>query len=572
MLYPIRNSYRQYIDLSGFWDFRFDFKEEGIESEWYKGYSNGKPIAVPASWNDQFAENRDFLGPGWYQTYFDIPKGWDDQKIIIRFGSVNYLADVWLNGENIGSHEGGHLPFEFDVTNLLNPQNNLLVVRVDGTLAPDRVPPSGRPQIFPNTNFDFFPFCGIHRPVLLYSVPKKGLEDITIITNIENNSGIVSIKLKIGNEQPVESRILLNGEKQEVIIKKSNNENIIEKKLIIKNPELWSTNNPYLYDLTAEILKNGTVIDAYTLRIGIRTIQVKGNELFLNDKPVRLYGFGRHEDFPVTGRGYLPAVIIKDYSLMKWIGANSFRTTHYPYSEQMMDLADSLGFLIIDEIPAVGLTFDSSHIDRHLKLCKQYMQELYERDKNHPSVIMWSLANEPRSSKLSKNFFLELYQFIKEIDSSRLITLINSQNVRNDSFEFFDMVCLNRYYGWYVNQGQIQKGIENLSEELENLYIKYKKPIFISEFGTDTIPGWHSQPPEMFSEEYQIEFLKKYIELIESKPFIIGYHVWNLCDFKTSQGVLRMGGINFKGVFTRDRRPKMAAHFLKKLWIKKEDI
>ncbi|MFX0048846.1 MAG: glycoside hydrolase family 2 TIM barrel-domain containing protein, partial [Candidatus Hermodarchaeota archaeon] len=126
----------------------------------------------------------------------------------------------------------------------------------------------------------------------------------------------------------------------------------------------------------------------------------------------------------------------------------------------------------------------------------------------------------------------------------------------------------NRYYGWYLQPGKIDEACQSLSEEIDNLYERYHKPILLSEFGADTIPGWHSQPPEMFSEEFQAEFLKKYIAICRSKPYVIGEHVWNLCDFKTSQGITRMGGINYKGVFTRDRRPKMAAHVVKQLWKK----
>jgi len=258
--------------------------------------------------------------------------------------------------------------------------------------------------------------------------------------------------------------------------------------------------------------------------------------------------------------------MIKDYSLLKWIGANSFRTSHYPYSEQMMDLADQLGFLIIDETPAVGLTFTNDAIDRHLELCKQYVQELITRDKNHPSVIMWSLANEPHGSAKSKEFFRELYNLSKTLDPTRPVTLVNMQSVKNRSFEFLDILCLNRYYGWYTNSGQIEEGCDDLSKELDKFHEKYSKPIILSEFGADTIPGWHAQPPEMFSEEYQVEFLKKYIEVLNAKPYVVGQHIWNMCDFKTSQAIIRMGGMNYKGVFTRDRRPKMAAHFLRKIW------
>ncbi|MFW9878069.1 MAG: beta-glucuronidase [Candidatus Thorarchaeota archaeon] len=562
----MKNAYRQCIDLSGFWDFRFDHDNVGKQENWCNGFSNNFPIAVPASWNDQFAEERDFLGPAWYQTIFTVPLGWEDQKIFLRFGSVNYLTDVWINEELIGSHEGGHLPFEFEVTNNLQKGENIIVVRVDGNLSPDKVPPSGSSFVFPPSSFDFFPFCGIHRPVLLYSVPKKHLEDIFVITKIQDEEGILQVKVSLKNAGQDQIKFILKGDNKLLEKKVVEEGDLIETSLHVKNPNLWNPNNPFLYNLTVQLSKEEVIFDSYSLKIGIRTIEVKGDQLLLNGESIYLNGFGRHEDFPITGRGYVPAVIIKDYSLMKWIGANSFRTSHYPYSEQMIDLADRLGILIIDEIPAVGLTFDSKYIDRHLELCQQYMRELISRDKNHPSVIMWSMANEPKSSTRSNTFFRSIYDLAKNLDPSRLITLVNMMGVKDKAFEFCDLICINRYYGWYTEPGQITKGLENLSRELDKLYQIYKKPIILSEFGVGTIPGVHAQPPEMFSEEYQVEFLTRYISLLRTKDYVVGEHIWNLCDFKTGQSIRRMGGINYKGVFTRDRKPKMVAHELKRLW------
>ena len=134
-----------------------------------------------------------------------------------------------------------------------------------------------------------------------------------------------------------------------------------------------------------------------------------------------------------------------------------------------------------------------------------------------------------------------------------------------EAFDFCDVVCLNRYYGWYSQPGRLEEGCALLSEELDALHAKYPKPTLLTEFGADTIPGCHAQPPEMFSEEYQAEMLTRYIEVLNSKPWVVGQHVWNLCDFKTSQSVIRFGGMNMKGVFTRDRRPKLAAHRLREL-------
>jgi len=146
MLYPQRNKYRYFIDLSGFWDFQLDRDDKGVGENWTKGFSDGFPIAVPASWNDQFADDRDFLGPAWYQLKFTIPCEWDKKKIMIRFGSVNYISDVWLNGEVVGHHEGGHLPFEYEISDKIVSEDNLLVVRVDGRLSDNHVPPPSNEQ------------------------------------------------------------------------------------------------------------------------------------------------------------------------------------------------------------------------------------------------------------------------------------------------------------------------------------------------------------------------------------------------------------------------------------------
>ncbi len=575
MLYPQTNRYRQLTDLSGFWGLRFDPQNDGQQAGWGGGFSGGRPAAVPASWNDQFAEWRDYLGPTWYQTRFDLPWGWEpqQQQINIRFGSVNYLADVWLNGVYIGQHEGGHLPFAFDVTAHVRPENNLLVVRVEGELAPDRVPPGKPPrdpqhmfmnqsQNFPPASFDFFPFCGIHRPVLLTATPPAAIADLTVVTEI---SGRVQVKVKLAQELSAAVRFSVDGTAAQTETQLAGD--TAEASLTIPNANLWSPASPHLYDLTVEVLKGDTVYDRYTLPIGIREIKVEGDALLLNGQPIYLTGFGRHIDFPVTGRGYVPAVIIKDYALMKWTGANSFRTTHYPYSEEMMRLADQLGFLVIDEIPAVGLFFAEEGLARRLQLCRQYVQELISRDKNHPSVIMWSIANEPHSAPPAAVPFLRnLYDLSKALDPTRPVTLTTYRGLGEESFAFCDVVCLNRYSGWYSESGRLEEGVAALTAEIDALHAKFNKPLILSEFGADTVPGHHAQPPEMFSEEYQAAMLEQYIAVLRSKPYVVGEHVWNLCDFKTSQGVLRVGGMNLKGVFTRDRRPKLAAHRLRELW------
>ena len=578
MLYPQFNPFRQSHELSDFWDFCFDREQVGEAQGWAGGFKHGRPIAVPASWNDQFEDGRDYLGPAWYQTYFDLPWNWQDKRIFVRFGSVNYLAEVWLNGSNLGGHEGGHLPFEFDITTLVKPQGNCLVVHVDGELAYDRVPPgnvtgeaidffSNHTGNYPQAQFDFFPFCGIQRPVLLYATPLQALQDITVVTDLAGSEGKVRVRAQKYDQTEASARFYLNGHGLELSAEERFSGDTAEALIPVPDAALWSPAAPNLYELRVELRQAGVVLDAYTLPIGIRTVEVVGDKLLLNGQPIYLTGFGRHEDFPVVGRGLLPPVIVKDYALMQWIGANSFRTSHYPYSEQMLALADRLGFLVIAETPAVGLYFREDGLERRRELCSQYVRELVVRDKNHPSVIMWSIANEPHSKPPeAKPFFRQLYDEAHELDATRPVTLVSTVGLAEEAFEFCDVLCLNRYNGWYAQSGDITEGMRLLSDDLDAIHQKYGKPLMLTEFGADAVSGMHAQPPEMFSEEYQAEIIARTIELLRQKSYVIGEHVWNMCDFKTSQGIVRPGALNHKGVFTRDRRPKLAAHRLRELW------
>jgi beta-glucuronidase len=197
----------------------------------------------------------------------------------------------------------------------------------------------------------------------------------------------------------------------------------------------------------------------------------------------------------------------------------------------------------------------------------QYTRELVTRDKNHPSVIMWSVANEPHSKPPhAKPFFRQLYDEAHALDGTRPVTVVSTVGLAEEAFEFCDVLCVNRYFGWYSQQGDIAEGMRLLSDDLDAIHAKYGKPLILSEFGADAVSGMHAQPPEMFSEEYQAELIMRTIEVLRQKPYAVGEHVWNMCDFKTSQGITRVGALNHKGVFTRDRRPKLAAHRLREWW------
>ncbi len=606
MLYPQQNDIRNKLDLSGFWDFALDPDEVGEEQGWFNGLDAQhagcapRTIAVPASWNEQFQDTRDYLDVAWYAREFYVPQGWQDQRVHLRVGSANYAARVWVNGQFVGEHYGGHLPFAFDITDPIAWNGpNTVAIQVEGKLSPTRVPPGNVGGVgamsfmsgYPNTSFDFFPYTGIQRPVILYAVPDAHIEDITVVTEI-GPSGDGSVQVNVaqaGSEGTGKLELTGPGGALEADLIFSGG--TAAAALSVPDARLWCPDDPYLYRLTVTLNKGDQTIDRYTLDVGIRTVTVDGDQILLNGEPICLTGFGRHEDFPIHGRGLNVPVVVKDYALLKWVGANSYRTSHYPYSEEQMMMADREGILVIDEIPAVGLRFDDGeeNIQTRLTLCKGQMEELIARDKNHPSVIMWSVANEPfppaflrrftggggddkeaQAVAAGSAFFNELFDLTRALDATRPATVVGMGDSPVEWLDMSDVVCINRYAGWYSFGGQLDKGTEALAKELDELHRQLGKPIIISEFGADTLAGTHNVPSEMFTEEYQVEFLRCYLDAAAKRPFVVGLHVWNFADFKTGQGTRRVGGLNLKGVFTRDRRPKMAAHFLRERWANKD--
>jgi beta-glucuronidase len=246
-------------------------------------------------------------------------------------------------------------------------------------------------------------------------------------------------------------------------------------------------------------------------------------------------------------------------------------------------LADREGFLIINEIPAVSLQFeDDSNIASRLRLCLQQIEELIVRDKNHPSVVMWSVANEPMAPSQNssvhdkqtdpavakgKTFLETLMRRARELDSSRLVTFVNLGDSPASWLEQCDVLCLNRYWGWYVLGGQLEKALVCLEQELDATWEFWHKPIILTEFGADTLAGMHGHPNVMWTEEYQAEFIRSYLNMASNKDYIAGMQVWSFADFAAVQSIMRVGGNNLKGVFTRSRTPKMAAHVLREFWV-----
>ena len=574
MLYPKRNIARDFIKLDGFWEFKEDRDNIGLLEKWYVNFPHHRNIAVPASWNEQYTDLFNYMGKCWYHNKSFIPLNWESKHIWIRIGSACQKSEIWINGTFLGKHEGGHLPFEFDITEyiLLGSTNNITIA-VDNTLDPWGLPPAyldgneAREGFFncnPTVTYDFYPYGGIHRPVYIYCTSACRVEDITIKTEIDEKSGIVNFEIKLTYPLTANIEICSADMSYNLII---NDEDIISGKFIIPVAQFWEPKNPYLYELEIKIFSNDIILDSYTQKYGIRTVEILENNFLLNGKSFFFKGFGKHEDFNVIGKGLSYSLIVKDFELLKWTGANSFRTSHYPYAEEVLDFADKEGILIIDETPFVGLN-DRMYTEDILNKANLIINELITRDKNHPSVVAWSLANEPNiNTEAGENFFESLASTARKLDNTRPITYVaHLEPENNRCIKFYDFIALNKYYGWYINPGEIDGSLNGLSQCIDNYYRIFKKPVFITEFGADAIEGMHFNPPQMFTEEYQAEILVKQYNIIKNKDFCIGAHIWTFADFKTAQSISRVI-YNRKGVFTRERQPKAAAYKVREMWL-----
>lgn len=587
-LTPQQNEYRNVLSLDGLWNFCADPNKEGEASGWQQRLPNTTQIAVPGSWNDQVEGLHNYLGLAWYETEVFVPTSWRNERIFLRFNSANYMAQVWINGEAVGQHEGGHLPFAFEVNQYLKlGQKNHIAVSVENELSPTRVPNGnvpGQMRSYPATNYDFFPYCGLQRSVMLYTLPKASIQDVTIVTGFEGTQGNIDVTVKKQGSANRGQVVITSHEGKQYTGELKFVGNEAKASIKIADVHLWSCEDPYLYDV--DVTLGNT--DAYHTHTGVRTIAKDDKSLLLNGKPIKLRGFGKHEDFPIFGRSLALPVTIRDYQLMKWLGANSFRTSHYPYDESVYDMADREGILIIDEIPAVGLLFydGKENVAIRQAQCERALAEMLARDKNHPSVIVWSVANEPmhkgigganydgkekqgeaEENQLAIENLGRLVEICHQQDPTRLATFVAMSGSPSSWHVVGDVICLNRYYGWYTNPGRMDQAIKIMDGEFEKLYGQYHTPIIMTEFGADTNAGFHSYDNDMFSEEFQCQFIGDYLDLANTKDYVTGMMVWNFSDFKTGSAMHRMDAMNYKGVFTQTRQPKMAAHMLRQRWL-----
>ncbi|MEV6301302.1 beta-glucuronidase [Actinoplanes sp. NPDC051861] len=569
MLKPRPTATREQISLDGLWHFSvgdaFD-PDTTLEA------------AVPASYNDLFTDPaiRDHVGWAWYRRTVRVPRGWTGERILVRVEAATHHGRVYVGDTLVAEHVGGYTPFDADITDLVAAGAEFaLTIAVNNELTETTIPPgtitvdqAGRKR--QQYQHDFYNYAGLHRSVWLHSIPRLHVTDVTVTTALDG-----SVSYEVLTSEPADVRVRILDASGAVVATG------VDGVATIDSPTLWKPGAGYLYTLEASIDGH----DVYLQPFGVRTVEVRGTDFLINGEPFYFTGFGKHEDTAVRGKGHDDAYLVHDFQLLDWIGANSFRTSHYPYAEEVMDFADRHGIVVIDETAAVGLnlavvsgltgapprpTFSAETFGDDTRAAHaQAITELIARDKNHPSVVMWSLTNEPASNEDgAREYFEPLVKLARTLDPTRPLTYsaVMFATAANDQIaDLFDVLSINRYYGWYIATGDLATAEQYLEQDLRGWLARFGKPIMMSEYGADTQAGLHSIWDTPWTEEYQSAFLAMHHRVFDRIDGFVGEHVWNFADFQTSHGIHRVDG-NKKGVFTRDRRPKAAAQELRRRW------
>ena len=480
MLTPRDSRSREYLRLDGLWRFQFDpgggTGGEGhgagtVQRWWTAPLPGGREMPVPASYNDLVTDpaEREFVGDVWYQREVHVPASWQGRRIVLRCDAATHRGTIWAGDTLVADHTGGYTPFEADVTALARCGEPLRVtVRVGNELTMATIPPgvisaSAGGQRTQRYFHDFFNYAGLHRSVWLYTTPKTYIEGVAVSTDFTpaTSAGRVRYQLdvagdadtagdagdaatagdarNVGDADSADSAdsaggaddagraavtsVLLRDAAGQVVARAAD----LAGELAVPRARPWQPGDPYLYRLEVTYGE-----DEYCLTVGIRTVRVAADRLLLNGVPVRLRGFGMHEDVALRGKGHDDARMVRDFALLDWIGANSFRTSHYPYAEEVLDYADRKGVLVIDETPAVGLHLSLGNMGDHgartfspeaigtaaAEAHLAAIGELIARDRNHPCVIAWSIANEPDTAEpAAREYFAPLVAAARALDS-----------------------------------------------------------------------------------------------------------------------------------------------------------
>ena len=521
-------------------------------------FDSAGQLNVPGDWNTQRESLLFYEGSVWYKRSFPYNKS-ANKRLFLHFGAANYLANVYLNGEELGRHEGGFTPFDFEITNRVKPVGNFLVLRVNNTRAKEDVP---------TVNTDWWNYGGITRPVTLIEVPETFIQDY-------------SIQLEKGSTHQLKGWLQIDGPQlqQNVTIQipevgvrqtyKTDATGHVEFSFPA-DLKLWSPDDPKLY--AVEI---STDTDRMSERIGFRSIAVQGTDILLNGKPIFLRGINIHEEAPTQARRSWSDADARTLLLwVKELGCNFVRLAHYPHNEAMVRMADEMGILVWEEIP-VYWTIQWEN-PATLRNAQNQLGELISRDHNRAALIIYSVANETPINEARNHFLTQLVEQAHSTDPTRLVSAALQADELDEGGRLtiqindpmageLDVMGENEYIGWYTH---------NIADiDRTDWVSKYNKPLVMSEFGADAQFGRHGDAGVRWTEEFQATFYEHQIGMLKRISFLRGTTPWILKDFRSPRRTLP--GIedyfNRKGLVSDHGEKKKAFFVLQKFYLEMQN-
>ena len=551
----IYDRFRKKESLNGHWHYAVDQYDTCVRAKWYEeNYYDKEGNSLPVDFS--FDEWEMMTLPCCFNTFSDLYKLYDgsmiftrkflyarqkdDERMILKIGAANYLCRVFLNKKYVGMHRGGSTPCYFDLTELLEHENRILI-QVDSTRRNNQVPA---------LDTDWFNYGGIYRDIELIRVPKVHVKEFRIA--LEPDSSFKKIRAFVRMSEEITGTAILTirelGIEKEIPVLGGRGELLFD-----AEPEVWSPENPKLYDV--ELSCEG---DEVRDRVGFREIRVRGMDIVLNGKPVFLHGISCHEDSVPNGKGLTDEERIENIRIAKELGCNFMRVAHYPHHERMAQLADELGILLWEEIPVYwNINFDSEDTDQD---AENQLKELIHRDYNRASVIIWSVGNENEDTYSRLQFMGNLAKCAHELDHTRAVSaacLVNfKKNAIEDRLEqHLDIIGLNEYCGWYTADLKMLPALFANS--------KPQKPVIVTEFGADAYAGLHGTVTDKGTEECQAFVYEKQIETIRSIPYIKGMTPWILYDFRCPRRTsVNQRYYNTKGLLSADKKYRKQAFYV----------
>lgn len=565
------------LNLNDKWLFTKENNEEYIKKE----IDKAEVINLPHCFNAVDGQSGEgmFKGQCFYQRNINFSDEDLSKFIFLEIGAAALLSKVYVNGQLAGESRCGFSMFRVFLSPFLKPGKNLISITADNSHHDDVYPLMA----------DFSFYGGLYREVKLiisegfhFDLMDNGRDGIYLTQkNIGEDDFELNIKGKVKNELSeakagaIEFRLL--DKEENTVFNKKININVLKQSEFeltekINNPNLWQgIDNPYLYKLEAKLTCENKAHDIRTIEIGFRTIEITSDKgVFLNGKAIKLNGVSRHQDFVGVGNALTKEHMDLDMSIIKEIGANSIRLSHYQHDDYFYTLCDREGLLVWAEIPFISIPTTS---DKENKNAKEQLERLIKQAYNHSSIYCWGVQNEITIAVENENIYKmvnELVSIARKLDSTRYIAQANIHSVANESplNELTDIVGYNLYYGWYY------KEMQDLGKRLDEFHIARPEiPVLVTEYGVDTNPRLHSYNPTIkdYTEEYQLLFESNALRTFNERPFVLGGYVWAMFDFGSE--IRNEGGEkgrNQKGLVTIDRKIKKDAFYLCKAYWSKE--